>query len=61
MVAYLTTLESLIFQNKFVTTVLMEDISDLKFQLHRFNFEEYFIQQKEGNNFQHLCYYLQSF
>ena len=41
--------------NKLVTSLLMEDISDVKSQLHHLHFEEYFIQQKKGNNRQHLC------
>ena len=36
MLEYLTTLAYLIFNKKTVTDVFMEDISDMKFQLHQF-------------------------
>ena len=48
MIVSLTTLTYLIFHNKLVTSLLMEDISDVKYQLHNLHFEEYFIQQKKG-------------
>ena len=52
----LTTLTYLIFNNKFVIAVLMEDIYDVKYQLRHFHFEDYFIQQKKENNGHNLCY-----
>ena len=55
MIASLTTLTYLIFHNKIVTSLLMEYVSDVKYHLHHLHFEEYFIQQKRGNNRQHLC------
>ena len=58
MLAYFTTLASLIFHNKFITSVFMVDITNMKFHLYRLYFKWYSIQQKKGNNFQHFCYYL---
>ena len=47
MLESLTTLSSLIFHSKCLTCVLMEDIADIKCQLHRLHSEEYFIPQKK--------------
>ena len=40
-------LSSLIYHNKIATSVLMDDISNMKCQLHHLHFEEYLIQQKK--------------
>ena len=48
MLASLTMLESFIYLKKnLLTAVLMEDIADMKCQLHHSHFEECFIQQQK--------------
>ena len=54
MIASLTTLTYLIFQNKIVTSLLMEDISEVKYHLHHLNLGQYYIQQQHDQNFQHI-------
>ena len=49
--ASLKTLVSLIFHNKYLTAVLIEDITDMKCQLHHLQFGGYFIQQQKSRQF----------
>ena len=37
--------------NIFFTDVYIEDIADMKYQVHRLHFEQYFIQQKYDQDF----------
>ena len=48
-------LASLDIHNIFVSDVYMEDIADTKCQLHTIHLEQYYIQQKNDQNFRHLC------
>ena len=48
-------LEYLIIHNIFVSGVYMEDIADMKCQLHHIHLEQYFIKPKHDQNFRHLC------
>ena len=53
--SFLTTmLEYLVIHNSSVTDIYIEDISDMKFQLHQFHLDQYFIQQKQENDCRHL-------
>ena len=48
-------LESLIIHNIFVTGVLIEDIDEMKYQLHHIHLEQCSIQQLHDQDCQHLC------
>ena len=48
-------LESLVIHHSFFSDVYREDIADIKCQLHHLHLEQYFIQQKHYQNFQHFC------
>ena len=48
-------LESLVIHNSFLSDAYMDDIADLKYQLHRLHLEKYFNQQRHALNCQHLC------
>ena len=52
-----TMLEYLVIRNSYVTTVYMETISNIKYQLDHFHLEECFIQQKQETDCQYLCYH----
>ena len=46
-------LEYLIIHKSFVIDVYMEDMANMKFQIHHLHLEKYFIQQKHDQNFRH--------
>ena len=48
-------LVSLVIQKSFVSDVYMDDISGIKYQPYHLHLEQYFIQQRHDQNFQHLC------
>ena len=50
-----TILEYLVTYNSSVTAVKIEVISDIKYQLQFLHLEEFFIQERQENNSQHLC------
>ena len=48
-------LEYLVIHSSFFSGVYMEDIVDMKFQLHHLHLGQYFIQLKHDQNCQYLC------
>ena len=48
-------LEHLLNIGCFVSDAYMEDITDMKCQIHHLHLEQYFIQQKHDQNWRHLC------
>ena len=56
-------LEYLIIHKSFVIDVYMEDMANMKFQIHHLHLEQYFIQKERNKNGRHLilallCLYL---
>ena len=48
-------LACLVIINSFVIDVYMEDIADMKCQIHHIHLEKVFIQKNQENNCRYLC------